>query len=73
MTARRPAIRDTVLDTRTETYTHMFLVVRWQCGRCSNVWESSHDPEVGVKTSTCKRCGRTCRIDNAILPEVTPW
>ena len=71
--SRRPAIQDRVLGTRTETYTHTSIIVRWRCGRCGAEWESSHSPEVGVRTSTCRRCGRTCRMDNAIMPPLTTW
>lgn len=74
MTGRHPAIRDMVLSIRAETQMIMLAstVVRWRCGRCAFEWERHHAEGVPLRTSTCKRCGRTCRSDNAILPEVTP-
>ncbi len=82
MTAR-PAIRDTVLDIRSEAVTTEYTVLRIRCGRCGNEWETSKEvyptapgcpPMPAIpRTSRCTRCGRVCRTDNAIMPEVSPW
>jgi hypothetical protein len=85
----RPAIRDTVLDIRAEvvttttTTTTEYTVIYLRCGKCLNAWEIRYPisapipgcpPSPSVpRTSGCKRCGRTCRIASAILPEVATW
>jgi hypothetical protein len=80
--ARRPAIRDTVLSIGREVVTTEYTVLSLQCGACGYVREIRHEvyvPAPGCppapaipRTSGC-RCGRTCRTDNAIMPEVNPW
>lgn len=80
--SRRPAVRDTVLDIRSEVVTTEYTAFRLRCGSCGHEREIRHEvykPAPGCppmpaipRTSRCTRCGRVCRTDNAILPEVTP-
>lgn len=81
----RPAIRDTILTIRSEVVTTVteYTVIVLRCGRCGHESEIRHElyesppgcpPHPAIpRTSTCTRCGRTRRTDNAILPEVSPW
>lgn len=79
----RDAIHDTVLDIRSEVVTTEYTVLRIRCGACGNEWEDRtqvYTPAPGCppsraipRTLGCKRCGRRCRTDNAIMPEVNPW
>lgn len=83
MTGRRSAVRDTVLEIRAETETTEYTVIRLRCGKCGHVREDRHEvhetppgcpPMPAIpRTLRCKQCGRVCRTDNAMLPEVTPW
>ena len=82
MTGRRPAIRDKVLEIRSEVVTTEYTVLRLRCGSCGDEREIRSEVYVAVsgpplpaipRTSRCKQCGRVCRTDNAIMPEVTPW
>jgi hypothetical protein len=77
---RRPAVRDTVLDIRAEVVTTEYTVIRLRCGACGHVREDrtevyppspSGPPLPAIpRTLRCKQCGRRCRTDTAIMPEV---
>lgn len=78
-----PRIRDTVLDIRSEVVTTEYTVLRICCGRCGHEREirtpvyvtpggCPRGPAI-PRTSRCTQCGRVCRTDNAIMPEVNPW
>jgi hypothetical protein len=79
----RPAVRDTVLDIRSEVVTTEYTVIRLRCGKCGHEREDRTEvyvPAPGCppmpaihRTLRCKQCGRVCRTDNAIMPEVTTW
>lgn len=78
-----PPIRDMVLDIRSEVVTTEYTVLRLRCGACGHEREIRHQvyptpegcpPMPAIpRTSRCTRCGRVCRTDNAIMPEVNPW
>lgn len=53
---------------RTEHYEHDVTTVTVRCGRCG------HEQDTGAesKTSTCKGCGRTMRLDRAAGENVVP-
>jgi ribosomal protein S27E/predicted DNA-binding protein (UPF0251 family) len=55
---------------RTETFQNTSTWITVRCGRCG------HQQETGAesRTSTCKQCGRTMRLDQAAAaaPNVTP-
>jgi tRNA(Ile2) C34 agmatinyltransferase TiaS len=65
----RPRIRHVVLGVRREAYVHEFTYTRVRCGRCGAEWETT-----GTRTSTCRACGRVCRLDQAatVGGNVTP-
>ena len=80
----RPApIRDTVLDIRSEVVTKEYTVIRLRCASCGHERDLRHEVSVPAhgcppspaipRTSRCTRCGRVCRTDNAVMPEVGPW
>lgn len=79
----RPAVRDTVLEIRSEVVTTEYTVIRLRCGSCGHEREirspmyppSPSGPPLPAipRTLRCKQCGRVCRTDNADMPEVTPW
>jgi hypothetical protein len=78
-----PAVRDTVLEIRSEVVTTTYTVFRLRCGSCGHereIRQEVYTPAPGCppspaipRTSRCTRCGRVCRTANAIMPEVTPW
>jgi tRNA(Ile2) C34 agmatinyltransferase TiaS len=59
----RQRVRDVVLGVRHQTWVHETTWTRIRCGRCGHEQETT-----GPRTSTCKRCGRTMRLDSAVEP-----
>lgn len=56
------------LRTEVTTWTSTYVTVR--CGRCG----TEFDARAECKTTGCKKCGRTCRLDRAAQagPNVVP-